>query len=390
MTESNNTDLSISSSVLIDSSILSMKQVNTSLNNQDVLNNPSLNSGDEYLRIFNITQQITGLYLMPFISILGIIGNIFIVIVYHKSKKSSTNLYLIVLSMSDILKLFNDFLYFVVNLTNKLDPALGNKIFNNLYLYSHYIFLFTAINTSWLTCTIALDRYIAVVKSRGKMENGSYFKSIIITVFLLFISAVISLPSPLFLVSVQEFDPNQNATVIKLAETELNRTHFRKIYNYFNALAKAFIPLILLIYLDYQIIRVVYKNKMKKKAMASKKQKKKSSVTLMLITIILTFTLCMFPDAIMTMMQFGYANETYLVKSIREVTDLLLAINSAVTFPICYHFSIEFRSKFKKLFLSEEKILRNKQMGDAMSIAEENENLFHNTKIQISPSTAVK
>ena len=62
----------------------------------------------------------------------------------------------------------------------------------------------------------------------------------------------------------------------------------------------------------------------------------------MLSSIILAYVVCMFPDAIMTMMQFGYANESFLIRAVREITDLLLTINSAITFPICYHFSHEF------------------------------------------------
>ena len=58
----------------------------------------------------------------------------------------------------------------------------------------------------------------------------------------------------------------------------------------------------------------------------------------------------MLPDAIMTMMQIGYANEGYMVRTIREVTDLLLAVNSSTTFPICYYFSIQYRDMFKEIF----------------------------------------
>ena len=44
-----------------------------------------------------------------------------------------------------------------------------------------------------------------------------------------------------------------------------------------------------------------------------------------------------------------YANESFLIRAVREITDLLLTINSAITFPICYHFSHEFQSKVKRL-----------------------------------------
>lgn len=303
-------------------------------------------------KYFELTQLITGLYLLPFISLFGITGSLFNIFVYKNCKKYSTNVYLIALSTSDILKLLNDFLYFLVNLVTKLDPGLGNKIFNHLYLYSHYVFVLTAINTSWLTCTIAFDRYIILLDKNGKQRQQEYFTSILISILIALVSSIIAIPSPLFIRSINELDPSTNQTIAKVADSNLNSTNFKIVYSYFTAMFRAFIPLVIIIYLNYNIIRIVYKNKMKRKSIKSnKKAKSKYKITLMLIIIVLTFTICMFPDAIMTMMQLGYANESYLVRSIREITDLLLAINSSTTFPICYYFSLQYRDKFKELFL---------------------------------------
>jgi hypothetical protein len=159
----------------------------------------SIQNETEYELLFETIKTITGLYLMPIVTVLGILGNIFMVMVCHKSKKYSTNIYLIVLSMSDILKLANDFLYFLVNVTNKIDASFSEKLFNFLYLYSHYVFVFTAINTAWMTCAIAVDRFITVSNNRPKPRMSNYYKSIGITLCLLTISALISIPSPLFL-----------------------------------------------------------------------------------------------------------------------------------------------------------------------------------------------
>jgi hypothetical protein len=177
------------------------KQNISKLKVEDITSTQSqLKSNDSSNEIlFELTKKLTGLYLMPIVTVLGILGNILIVIVCKRSKKYSTNTFLIVLSLSDILKLANDFLYFVVNLTNKMDPNLSEKIFNSLYLYSHYVFVFTAINTSWLTCTIAIDRYVTVSGNNHKPRMSSYYRSIGISVFLLSVSALISIPSPLFL-----------------------------------------------------------------------------------------------------------------------------------------------------------------------------------------------
>lgn len=131
------------------------------------------------------------------------------------------------------------------------------------------------------------------------------------------------------------------------------RVYAQKVYNYFNAAVRAFIPLCLLIYLNYKIIRILYNNnKTRKRSNSSRNNptKTKSKVTTMLLVIIFTFVVCVFPDAIMTAMHLGYLNENFLIRSIREVTDLLLAINSATTSIICYYFSIQYRQKLKQIF----------------------------------------
>jgi hypothetical protein len=305
---------------------------------------------EDYQMLFKLTQKVTGLYLMPVVSILGIIGNILIVAVYAKSQLSSTNIYLITLSLTDILKLANDFLYFLVTLINLFDANLGEKLFKGLYLYSHYVFLFTAINTSWLTCAIALDRYISIVRNKRLNKQPGYFKTLLVNIIIFVLSSIISIPSPLFLMYDSDSKlPQESMT--SLTMKIFTNQYYKKGYNIFNSTVKAYIPLILTVVLDYQIIRFVYNNKMKKKSQSKKSNQSKSRVSLMLITIVSVFAFCMVPDSILTMLNLGYANESYLVRSIREITDLLLAINSASTFPICIYFSIQFRLKLNEILM---------------------------------------
>lgn len=107
----------------------------------------------------------------------------------------------------------------------------------------------------------------------------------------------------------------------------------------------------------------------------------KSRVTTMLLVIIFSFVLCVFPDAILTMMHLGYANEGYLIRAIREVTDMLLAINSAITFLICYAFSYSYRLKFKKIFgCRKERNLRNNNNNNN----NHNHNHNHNYKSAVT------
>lgn len=313
-------------------------------------NNNNQNNNDEYLKFFENLREITGIYLFPFIGVFGIIGNIFIVIVYSKSKKYSTNLYLIALSCSDIVKLANDLAYFLVTFITKINPHLGEKLFFILYRYSHYIFVITALNTSWLTCAISIDRYYAVVKYNSRKIKRNYLQSFGVSVCICLSSILIGIPAPLFHETIKEFDPVRNETVAKISETSLGKSEFKKYYQFFNGVFRAVLPLFILVILNLRIVQVLVKTKIK-----NMNRQRNRRITLMLVTIVITFVICIFPDAMMTMMQLGYANENSLIRGIREITDLLLAVNSASTFPICYYFSQQFRLIFRKLFYGESK-----------------------------------
>lgn len=182
------------------------------INESEIKPAAALSDAESHRYLFDTAQQITGLYLLPVISCIGIFGNVCNVLVFTHSKKYSTNAYLIALSLSDILKLANDFVYFLVNLVGKIDQDLGEHLFKSLYLYSHYIFVLTAINTAWLTCIIAIDRYITVSsRNQVKTSEANYFKSILISVIITLLSCLIALPSPLFLKSAMMESRNKNA-----------------------------------------------------------------------------------------------------------------------------------------------------------------------------------
>jgi hypothetical protein len=306
---------------------------------------------EDYQKFYEIMREITGIYLFPIISTFGILGNIFVIIVYAKSKIYSTSFYLIALSLSDILKLLNDLAYFLVSFITKFNSALGEQIFLLVYSYTHYIFIFTALNTSWLTCAIAIDRFLTVVKALTVHQSKAF-----ISIALIFLaSTIFAVPPPLFNQINEQWDPKTNTTIRQLGETPLGKSDFKKYYHFLNGIIRTVIPIILLIYLNYRILRVVYANtkRMKNKATNNNKANASTRITIMLVTIVVTFIICVFPDSCLTMMQMGYANEDYFIRGIREITDLLMALNSASTFPICLYFSTEFRLKFTDLILSK-------------------------------------
>lgn len=322
------------------------------------VSNATLPASESFKQFYEVMAEITGIYLFPFISVFGIIGNIFVIVVYAKSKIYSTSLYLIALSLSDILKLLNDLLYFLVMFISKFDSNVGEQIYLFVYSYTHYIFVFTALNTSWLMCLIAFDRYITVVKQRF-MDQTKVFISISV---ILVLSILFAIPAPLFSKTMTVTDPKTNIATRQIVDTALGNSDFKVYYQYINGMLRTVVPVILLIYLNCRILQVVYKNRIKNKS--SKNNKSNSRITLMLITIVVVFIICVFPDSIMCMMQLGYASEGYFVRGIREITDVLMALNSASTFLVCVYFSIEFRIKFKQIFMRESTINRTRQQKE--------------------------
>ena len=73
-----------------------------------------------------------------------------------------------------------------------------------------------------------------------------------------------------------------------------------------------------------------------------------------------------------------YANESFRIRAVREITDLLLTINSAITFPICYNFSHEFQLKVKRLCC---KCDQNAKFLKSLSITTKSSKSSHRTAI---------
>lgn len=117
-------------------------------------------------------------------------------------------------------------------------------------------------------------------------------------------------------------------------------------YTWIQNFLRGIIPVFVLIYLNMRIINVLYKERVKGKKFSSRNR-----ITLMLIAVVVVFIVCITPDAIMsTFFGKGYVEEDNLVKGIREITDSLLAFNSAINFVLYCTLSVAFRNTFYKVF----------------------------------------
>ena len=119
-------------------------------------------------------------------------------------------------------------------------------------------------------------------------------------------------------------------------------------YNLIQGLLRSIIPLVILLISSYFIVNSVRKTR------ANKKLANRNRITIMLAIIILVFLICVTPDAVLTALSIGYAEiENDAMKSIREVTDTLLVINSSINFFIYYFFNQAFHREVCLLFTSD-------------------------------------
>lgn len=125
-----------------------------------------------YESFYETAQFVTGLILFPTICIFGISGNILTLIVLsNKNMITSTNTFLSALSIADLIKLFNDTLYWINLILIRTNPTQANTMMGYVYPISHYIFNESVCVCAWLTVSVAAERYIFICKVKKKMKR---------------------------------------------------------------------------------------------------------------------------------------------------------------------------------------------------------------------------
>ncbi len=144
-------------------------------------------------------------------------------------------------------------------------------------------------------------------------------------------------------------DPMTNMTTLDVEVTEMwqNRT-FALSITWIHNLLRSVIPLLILCVLNYYIIQSLRHTKSTRKKLSSRNR-----ITVMLLSIVIVFVVCITPDTVMTFIGLGYTDANYLARAIREITDLLLTINSGVNFILYCIFNKAFRKEFMLLFCTK-------------------------------------
>lgn len=320
----------------------------------DKTSSPNNLTDDVHRELYLKAQFITGLILYPLFCVFGLCGNgLSILVLSLKKMRTPTNIYLISLAVSDSIKLINDFLYFVSILCLNLDPDhLGRAVYATLYPYAHYFFNMSVFCTAWITVSVAIERYILVCHpARAKvMCNFNRAKLTCVAVFIL--TAVLTIPHALRYKTISVYNSCEEKDILEVIVSPLWKNKaFVITYTWLHNSLRTLVPIIIVSALNYFIVKSLRETRKRRK----NKRNSLHRITVMLISVIIVFVICITPDAIIsTIFRYGYYEANYLVRAIREVTDLLLLLNSATNFILYCIFNSVFRQNFAALFCTME------------------------------------
>lgn len=332
--------------------------------------NATASVNEDFKEFYVQARFITGLILYPIFCVLGLIGNgLGIAVMLQKQMRSSTNVYLLALAISDGIKIICDALYFLVVLFLEIDPKIGNRLYIFLYPYAHYVFNASLCISAWLTVAVAVERYVYVCHVHKVRTYCTLSRARAISFSVFIFMSLACIPYALRYKTVESQNNSTTWISYDLSLTDLwADPKFASIFTWIQYFIRIIIPLTLLIVLNIFIMYGIRKCRI---------GRKNHRITVMLIVVIIVFIICIIPDAIMsTFLGFGYYEEDYLARAIREITDLFLLINTAVNFVIYCAFNTIFWRNFQSLFcsccISKGTLLENSHMRQLSLCGREN------------------
>ena len=273
--------------------------------------------------------------------------------------------------------LINDVFYFLCVLLQWTDNDEDNRIITNFYPYAHYIFNMSVCVTAWLTISVACERYIAVCIPTKAKEMCTIARARFVSTFVFLFMVVLSIPYALRYKSVEAHAPGSNDTCYVVQPGILGMNEFMVPYTWVQNMLRSVIPFFILIFLSSSIIHALRKQRVKGKKLSSRNR-----ITLMLVAVVIFFVVCIMPDALLSLFfGFGYIDENNFNRAIREITDSLLAINSAFNFVLYCTMSKIFRQTFRKLFCKNktirevgksERLIPNGENGVSVALKDNN------------------
>lgn len=201
-----------------------------------------------YINTKNMLDETLGLIIL----IIGLTGNIIIIILMRSKNlsKLTISIYLICLSISDSLVLIFD--NFIVWLDLRINSTYKGSIDCKVY----YVFYVFRLVSSWIVTTISMDRFLSVFYPQWSKKYLSS-KSCIIRIFIIVMIAIIINIHYVVLIET----PDSNTLDCFVMKDDLSIFWYEKVWPTIFAIIACIIPSILLIIFN---ILIIYKSKKSK------------------------------------------------------------------------------------------------------------------------------
>lgn len=306
-------------------------------------------------------KTVFGVVLLLPVCILGIVGNaLCLVVLCHQSSKTATIYCLIGLAISDLMLLFNGFLFSIIVIYVNTNPIEGNNFRSILFPYfGMYTSIVSGRITSMLTMLISMERFVAVHFPMKAKTICSKKTTLIAIIVIYIVTIILFLPYPFKYQVVHTVKNNISYAIVARSENLSER--FCKCYGIaLNALFR-FLPVSLVVILNISIMCAIKTTSKKRRSLRSQRKShvhdaEQRKVTIMLLVVSLTFLICILPGAINSLLQtiwkeysrFGRSKN--LQQCFSYVTFFLEVLNSSVNFIIYMALSSRFYIIFKKMF----------------------------------------
>lgn len=294
--------------------------------------------------------------LVPIVVTVGVIGNLVTVVVLTRRRmRSSTNMYLTALAVSDLL-----YLIFMFSLSLEHYPGFSGPDFRTYWEYNPFGRWFadaTSSSSVWLTVSFTVERYIAVCHPlRGKVLcTERRARAVIGCVFAACVLATATTP---FEWQVTQKENGWGITYSKLGNDETYQT----VFYWFTSIMFIFLPLVLLGFFNSFLVRAVHQSQKQRFRMTQVDQHESSSsaqtqenrITIVLISVVVLFMVCQLPTAFILLYsavrtQRG-PREDGILRGLGNIFNFLVAIHSSCNFLLYCALSDKYRRTFMVTF----------------------------------------
>ncbi|XP_014285898.1 G-protein coupled receptor dmsr-1 [Halyomorpha halys] len=314
------------------------------------------------------------------VCLFGSVANVLnIVVLTRREMSSPTNAILTGLAVADLLVMLEYIPYCwreVLAVRPKRDKfSYGHALL--VLLHAHFSQVFHTISI-WLTITLAVWRYIAVVYPQRNREWCGMQQTIIAITSGYLICPILCIPLYLAFdiqpkrTILDEFGNKPTANTTKFTNTtlyyvdlsELGRANdnlLATINFWVYSIVIKIIPCIALTILSLRLISALIDTKRRREALTSgsrktpriaEKERQTDRTTRMLLAVLLLFLITEFPQGVLVLLSIYRGQDffTDCYQKLGEIMDILALINSAINFMIYCAMSRQFRTTFSLLF----------------------------------------